>query len=108
MENRTDMKALFMVVNAGFAEEVMEIARETGIKGATIMNARGEGASHESFMGIVVDTEKEMILCIADDETAKLAMAAVKEKAGIQTPAHGICFTMPVDQVLGIDMSPGI
>ena len=104
MESTGDMKALFIIVNAGFAEDVIQVAREAGIKGATILNVRGEGAHHESFMGITVDTEKEMILSITDEGTAGSAMTAVKEKAGINTPAHSVCFTMPVEKVVGLRM----
>ena len=98
-----NMKALFIIVNAGFATEVINMVRQEGVRGATIMNARGEGIHHESFCGITVDTEKEMILCVTDEETAEKAMLVVKEKAGIRTPTHGICFTMPVEKTMGID-----
>jgi len=101
MENK-HLKALFMVVNAGFAEDVIEIAREEGVKGATIFNARGEGSHHESFLGITVDTEKEMVFCITDEHTAEKAMESVKDKAGIKTAAHCICFTMPVEKTVGL------
>ena len=103
MEPTIPMKTLIMVVNAGFAEEVIELARGEGARGATILNARGEGARHESFLGITVDTEKELVMCVVDAGTSEKAMAAVKEKAGIKTPAHSICFTMSVDQVIGIN-----
>ena len=105
MEDTVEMKVLYMVANAGFADDVIEIAREAGVKGATILNARGEGSQHESFMGITLDTEKEMIFCIVDGNTAKKAMAAIQEKAGIKTPAHCICFTMPVDNAVGVNIS---
>jgi nitrogen regulatory protein PII len=95
-------KALFIVVNAGFAEDVLAIARETGVVGATILNVRGEGARRESILGITVDTEKEMVLSIVDEATAGKAMAAIKERAGIKTPAHSFCFTRPVEEVVGI------
>jgi len=99
------MKALFMVVNAGFAEDVIEVAREVGVKGATILNARGEGSHHESFFGITLDTEKDMVFCITEEETADKAMEAVKEKAGVKTPAHCICFTMPIDKTVGLNVA---
>jgi len=104
MEDNGSMKALFMVVNAGFAEEVMEIAREAGIQGATILNARGESARHKSIMGISVSTEKEIILSILDEHTSEKVMAAVQEKAGIETMAHSVCFVMPVEKIVGINM----
>ena len=104
MENNNEMKALFMVVNVGFAEEVMEIAREAGTQGATILSARGESARHKSIMGITVSTEKEIILSILDEYTAEMVMTAVQEKAGVETMAHSVCFVMPVDKIVGISM----
>ena len=98
MENAHPTKALRIVVSAGFSGEVMEIARAAGAKGATIMNARGEGVMHRSIMGVTVDSEKEILLMLMDEETAERVMAAVKEKAGIHTPAKSICFTMPVER----------
>ncbi|MDR0248229.1 MAG: P-II family nitrogen regulator [Oscillospiraceae bacterium] len=100
------MKAMFIVVNAGFAENVLEVAREAGVVGATILNVRGEGVHRESILGITVDTEKEMILSIVSESTADKAMRTIKEKAGIKTPAHSFCFTMPVDEIVGIGAPP--
>jgi len=94
-------KALFIVVNAGFAERIVEIARSEGAGGATIINARGEGLNVEKIMGITVDSEKEMVLSLADGNTAAKIMSAVKDKAGICTPAHGICFVLSVEQMIG-------
>ena len=34
-------EVIFAIVNAGFAEEAMEVAREEGVRGGTILNARG-------------------------------------------------------------------
>ena len=96
------MKALFMIINAGFADDVMAIARDAGIKGATILNARGEGAEHKSFMGITLDTEKEIILSLTNEKIATKAMNAVQEKAGVKTPAGSVCFTIPVEKTIGL------
>lgn len=97
-----NMKALLIIVNAGFADDVIDIARQAGARGATIVNARGEGAHHEVFMGITVDDEKEIILCILDENTAGKVMTAVKEKAGRETPSHSISFTLPINQLAGL------
>ena len=102
MKPNGDMKALFMIMNAEFCEEVIDIARETGIKGATIMNVRGGIAQHATIMGITIDKEKDMIISVTDKETAEKTMAALKERAGIKTPAHTICFTIPVEKVVGL------
>lgn len=106
MEHSGSAKALFIIVNAGFADEVMDVARAEGVVGATILNARGESARHQLFMGITVDSEKEMILCIVDSATAERAMEAIRQKAGVKTPAHGVCFVMPVEKLVGISVQP--
>ena len=103
MDHTQKIKALFIIVNAGYTDAIMDIIRAEGASGATILNARGEGATHESFLGITVDSEKEMILTIVDNGTAKRITTAMKEKVGWKSTLHGICFTMPVDRVVGIN-----
>ena len=103
MDQMQKIKALFIIVNAGYTDAIMELVRAEGASGATILNARGEGAKVESFLGITVDSEKEMILTIVDKETAKRITTAMKEKVGWKSTLHGICFTMPVDRVVGIN-----
>ena len=101
----SNIKSLFIIVNAGHADEVIEIARAAGAGGATVFNARGEGGRHEVVLGITLDEEKEIILCLADEKTAGNVMTAVTNKAGIKTPAHSVCFTMSVDKIIGITTS---
>ena len=105
MKQNNNMKLLLIIITAGHVDEVMEIARSAGAKGATIINARGEGAQHKTVMGITLDSEKEIILCIIDDATSENVMSAIKEHAGVKTPANSICLSLPVDNMVGIDMS---
>jgi nitrogen regulatory protein PII len=103
-----NMKMLQMIVNTGYADEVLDEARKVGVKGATIFNTRGEGMRHESILGITIDTERDLILTIVDEATAEKAMANIKEKFGIKTSAHCICFTSSVDKIVGFNAeAPG-
>ncbi len=103
MESSDQIKALFIVVNAGYTDTIMDIVRAEGAGGATVINARGEGVNHESFMGITIDSEKEIILTLVDSATAKRIMCDIKEKAGWKSPLHGVCFVMPVNKAIGIN-----
>jgi len=102
METTVNMKALHIVVNAGFTDEIMEIIREAGGSGGTIIHARGEGSKHRSFLGITLDSEQEIIISIADQKTAEQIMTDIKEKAGWKTEVRGLCYMMPVDEIIGI------
>jgi len=92
-----DLKALYIIVNAGFADEVVQIAREQGSTGATIINARGSVAKPKTILGITIDTEKEIVLSVTTREVAEKIAEEIKEKAGVGTAAHGLCFFMPVE-----------
>ncbi len=103
MEKDNNIKALYIIVNAGFADDIVEITREAGARGATIINARGTGAVHKAVLGITIDAEKEMVLSLVDRDTAERIIAAVKEKAGVKSPADGICFILPVEKMVGVN-----
>ncbi len=92
-----ELKALYIIVNAGFSSEIVDIARELGAGGATILNARGSAAKPQTIFGITIDTEKEIVLSVVERDIAVKIAQVVKEKAGVGTNAHGLCFFMPVE-----------
>ncbi|MDR1940010.1 MAG: P-II family nitrogen regulator [Clostridiales bacterium] len=94
-----ETKALFIIVNAGFSTEAVEITRRCGAKGATIINARGSAGADYKFSGINYEPEKEIILSLVEDDIAQKIMDAIRDDAGISTPSHGICFCMPVERM---------
>ena len=102
MEPGLEMRALYIVANAGHIDEIMEIVRAAGAPGGTVVHARGEGSQHHLFMGITVDYEREVIITIVEKRTADAIMAGIKEKVGWDTETHGICFTMPVEKIIGL------
>ncbi len=92
-----ELKALYIIVNAGFSSEVVDIARNEGATGATIINARGSAAKPKSILGITIDTEKEIVLSVVEKDVAVRIMEQVREKSGVGTAAHGLCFFLPVE-----------
>ena len=93
------------IVNRGFETAAMDAARSTGATGGTLINARGAGAREaEKAFGIAVQPEKEIVLILSPEEKCPGIMKAVVEKVGLNTAGAGICFTLPVDSVLGVTM----
>jgi nitrogen regulatory protein PII len=93
---------IFAIVNHGFSDEFMNTAREAGASGGTVINARGQ--AHEGavkFFGIAVQDEKEIILILTSHEKKVAIMQAVSEAHGLNSKAHGIVFSVPVDSVIG-------
>ena len=102
MDTQTDMKALYIITNAGHSDEIMEIIRTAGASGGTIIHARGEGSHHHSFLGITLDHEQEIVIIITESATAGKIIAEIDGKAGRETEVHGICYLMPVDKAVGL------
>ncbi|HZJ89757.1 MAG TPA: P-II family nitrogen regulator [Bacilli bacterium] len=91
------LRALFVVVNTGFSEQIVDALQEAGSKGATIIPARGTGAKFSQFLGIHYEPEREILLSVNTPELAAVVMEMIKEKFGKDTPMNAVCFTMPVE-----------
>ncbi|MDR3071973.1 MAG: P-II family nitrogen regulator [Clostridiales Family XIII bacterium] len=98
-----EFRMIVTIVNRGYAEFVVDAAREAGAKGGTIIHARGTGVHEtEKFLNISITPEKEMILTLVSKESAKKITREILEKAGLKTPGRGICFVLPVTDAVGL------
>ncbi|MBO4540396.1 MAG: P-II family nitrogen regulator [Bacilli bacterium] len=95
--------AIFAVVNSGFTDLVMDAARSNGARGGTIINARGTGNKEiESFFGVVITPEKEIVMILVPENISDTVISAINKQAGIDTKGQGIVFSLPVDAVAGL------
>ena len=71
--------------------------------GGTVLAAKGTGISQtEKFRTLSLANEREVILIVARSSAKAGIMQTIIEKAGVDTPAGAICFSLPVSQVAGI------
>lgn len=66
-EKAVDHTCILVVVNRGFAAEVVDLARKHGAAGATILHGRGsaeESAARIPFINVELQPEREMVLLI--------------------------------------------
>lgn len=93
---------VFAIVNKGFAEEVIDAAIAAGAQGGTVMHARGASRRTETVYGVRIEPEKDVVLLVVAKEKCKAIMQGIYEKAGLNTHGSGICFALPVDEVVGL------
>lgn len=99
----TKYNLIITVVNRGFADQVIESARDVGARGGTTIFARGTGIHEmEKFLNITIQPEKEMILTVVKKSDVKNVTQAIVEAAGLKTEGRGICFAMPITDLVGI------
>ena len=98
-----DHEVIFAIVNSGYAEDVMDIAREQGARGGTILNARGvvkEDAA--AFFGITLHQEKEILMMVVEKSIRDNVLNAIYKQMGMDKKAKGIAFSLPVSDVAGL------
>ena len=96
-------EVIFAIVNSGFAEEVMDVARENGARGGTIINARGvAGQDAAAFFGITLHAEKEILMIVVDKAIRDDILNAIYKEMGMAKKAKGIAFSLPVSDVAGL------
>ena len=98
-----DYEVVFAIVNSGYAEDVMDVAREQGARGGTIINARGvvnEDAA--AFYGITLHADKEILMLVVEKEVRDKILNAIYREMGMAKKAKGIAFSLPVSDVAGL------
>ncbi len=96
-------EVIFAIVNAGFAEDVMDIARGLGVRGGTIVHARGVAREDAAaFFGITLHAEKEILMMVVDKELRDTVLNAIYKEMGLAKKAQGIAFSLPVNEAVGL------
>ncbi len=100
-------EVIFAIVNSGFAEDVMQVAREHGARGGTILNARGVAKEEEAaFFGITIHSEKEILMLVVEKDIRDSVLNAIYKEMGMAKAAQGIAFSLPVSDVAGLAQKP--
>ena len=100
-------EVIFAIVNAGYAEEAMAIARKQGARGGTILNARGVAREHEAaFFGISIHAEKEILMLVVEKSQRDDILNALYKAMGMDQKAQGIAFSLPVSDAVGLAKAP--
>ena len=97
-------KCILAIVNNGFSEAAMDAAKACGARGGTVLHGRGTISKEaEKFFNISIQPEKEIVMILAPVELIDNILKGLYNAIGTSTPAQGIAFALPVDEVVGIE-----
>ena len=102
MEEKSNFVLITVIADKGNLDLVMDAAREAGATGGTVVSAKGTGTNIAKFFGVAISEEKEMIYIVSKRETRDRIMKEIIKKAGGNTDAHAVVFSLPVEYVLGL------
>lgn len=100
MENKYEL--VYAIVNRGFAGEVIDAAISQGARGGTILHGRGTSPVAETIFGVRIEPEKDIILMVIEKAKCKAIMQEIYSKSGLNTHGSGICFALPISDVVGL------
>ena len=100
---------ILCIVNTGFSETVMDAAKEVGARGGTVIHARGTANKEaEQFFHITIQPDKEIVMILVPADIKDKVLHALYQHAGLKTEGQGIAFSLPVDDVVGINAAPAV
>ena len=96
-------EVILSIINTGFSELAMDTARKLGARGGTIIYGRGTASKEaEKMFNITIQPEKEIVMILVSSDIKDGILKGLYDAVGVNTPAQGIAFTLPVDDVVGI------
>ncbi len=94
---------IISIVKRGYSDFVVDAARDAGATGGTIIHGRGTGIhENQKFLGISLQPEKEMVLILVEKDKKVDTMKAICDRASFDEYNRGICFSLPVNDVMGM------
>ncbi len=107
MENSIKTDMVMVIVNKGFSDEVMDVARAHGATGGTILSGKGTGGEKaQKFFAMSLQEEKEVVMILVKEEIRADVMRAIATEFGLDSPGRGIVFSLPVEETIGLNFVP--
>lgn len=104
MDNtKTPFSVIAAITEPGYSDQIMELARGAGARGGTVLYTRGIGHNDAGkFLGINIQTEKEIVLILtpADDRVA--IMKAINDGYGVRSDSQAIVLSLPVEDMFQV------
>ena len=99
----TKYELLVVIANQGYTDLIMDASREVHAAGGTVIHAKGTGTQHaEKFLGVTLVPEKEIVFIVVRKEQKNDIMRAIMDKAGLESKARSIVFSLPVTDTAGM------
>ena len=96
---------LVLIVAQDLEERAIDIARDAGAGGVTLLDARGIGSQQrKSFFGLTYEGSQTIMLCVLERKLSLHVMKTLTQELELSRHSRGVVFTVPLDHIAGIDV----
>lgn len=97
----TDAVLITAVVPMGRADAMLKAARDVGVSGGIVHQARGTGARERlGLAAIAVEAEKEIVNIVVAVEYQELVVRAIYAAGDIGAPGGGYLYISPLEKMV--------
>ncbi len=89
-------------VNTGYSDAVIDAARSVGARGGTVLHGRRMAGNAGPYLGIDGQEEQDFVMIVVPEDKKTAVMQAITASCGLNTPAHGVVLSLPVDEAMGL------
>ena len=96
----TDATMITAVVPAGRADDLLKVARDVGVSGGIVHQARGTGARELlGLLGIAIEAEREVVNIVVPTDYQELVTNAIFHACGMDKPGGGYLYFTALEKV---------
>jgi len=96
-------EAIFVIVDKGLLDTVIDSAESAGSTGGTVIHGRGLGNQEKAkLFNIEIEPEKDIVLILSKADKTEDIVNAIKERLNIDNPGAGIIFVLDVKKTVGL------
>lgn len=103
MERERTHELVMVIINQGYTDMVMDVARSAGAAGGTAVHAKGTGTEFaKKFFGVSIAAEREILFILTRAADKAAIMKAVMAHPDLRTSAQPMVFSLPVSDLAGL------
>ena len=104
MNEQAGYSMIYVSVNAGFSDDVIDAAQKAGARGGTVIRGRRRTTENVAqFLNLPIQEEQDFVWIIVPKEIKNDVMSRIAASCGLNTKAHGMIASMPVDEAVGLE-----
>ncbi|MER2064064.1 MAG: P-II family nitrogen regulator [Alkalibacterium sp.] len=102
-EKKEMYQAIFVIVDEGEAERVLDAANAAGSQGGTVIQAHGSGDKNtKRVFNMEIEPEKDIVLIISPGTLTEKIVDNINKELNLEEPNAGILFTTDLSETRGI------
>jgi nitrogen regulatory protein PII len=85
-------------------DKAIDVAKQSGAGGVTIVDARGIGANEKkTFFGLTYEGSQSVLIFVLEKKLSLAVMKNLTRELDLKTNSRGVVFTVPLEHIAGID-----